>query len=83
MFLQQLLVDLGRDLRAVLAAREENAGTILREILQLPKRIVPLSERVARQVLRMPFAGGISSCFDHGSGRESVAQGGGSDQKTE
>ena len=68
-----LLVELGRDLRSVLASREENARDILRKLLQLPARLDPLSERVARRVLHMPGTRRVSNDGNHGPSRKPVA----------
>jgi len=52
-----LLVELGSSLRGMLPSREEDAGNLLRELLRLPRRLAPLSERVARGVLQLPGEG--------------------------
>ena len=73
-----LLVEMGRELREVLAAGEADGGDILRQLLKLPGRVAPLSERVACRVLHVP---GRPSDVSDGCNRrrvgKSVAQGGG------
>jgi hypothetical protein len=50
-----LLVEIGRDMRRVLEESECDAGDHLRKLLLLPKRIAPLSQRVACGVLHIPW----------------------------
>ena len=71
-----LHVEPGRDLRSMLATREEDAGDLLRKLLELPARLAPLSQRVARRVLHMPGSGGVSNDGNHRPGRKPLAQGG-------
>ena len=59
-----LLVEMGRELRSVLSTSESDAGNILWKLLLLPRRVGPLSERVARGVLHMPREGNLSSKKD-------------------
>ena len=56
-----LLVDLGRQLRKVLSAGEEDGGNILLKLLRTSRRVTSLSKRVARGVLRMPRDGAVSN----------------------
>ena len=70
-------MELGRDLRSVLASREEDARDLLRKLLQLPARLAPMSERVARRVLHMPGTGRFSNDGNHRLGRKPLAQGDG------
>ena len=72
-----LLVELGRDLGSVLASREEDARDLLRKLLQLPARLAPMSERVARRVLHMPRIGQVSHDGNQRPGRKPLAQGDG------
>ena len=50
-----LLVEIGRDMCRVLEESEWDAGDHLRRLLLLPKRIAPLSQRVACGVLHIPW----------------------------
>ena len=61
-----LLVDMERDLRGMLKAGREDAGSILRKLLLLPGRISSLPTSVARGVLRLPGTGGVSGASDTG-----------------
>ena len=70
-----LLVALGRDLRAILPSRESDARHLLRKLLQLPKRIAPLSELLTCGVLRVPGPGAVPSGGHSRLGRKPVAQG--------
>ena len=49
-----LLVEMGRELREVLAKGETDGGDILRKLLDLPRTVAKMSERVARGVLHVP-----------------------------
>jgi hypothetical protein len=49
-----LLVEIGRDLQEVLATSEADAGDLLRKLLDLPRRVASLSQRVACGVLHVP-----------------------------
>ena len=49
-----LLVEIGRDLQEVLTTSEADAGNLLRKLLNLPRRVASLSQRVACGVLHIP-----------------------------
>jgi len=72
-----LLVEMGRDLRALLETSEADAGNLLRKLLVLPKRLATLSEHVACGVLHIPWAGDhqVPDGGDEGCSRKSMAQG--------
>ena len=72
-----LLVEMGRDLRALLETSEADAGNLLRKLLLLPKRLATLSEHVACGVLHIPRAGDhqVPNCGDEGCVWKPMAQG--------
>ena len=73
-----LLVEMGRDLRAVLAAGEADGRDILRKLLKLPGLMAPMSEHMACEVLHVPGrTSNISNGGDRRRVRKSMAQGGG------
>jgi hypothetical protein len=49
-----LLVEMGRDLWAVLAAGESDGRDILQKLLKLPGLVAPMSEHMACGVLHVP-----------------------------
>jgi hypothetical protein len=72
-----LLVEMGRDLRALLDMSEANAGNLLWKLLLLPKRLAAVSEHVACRVLHIPWTGDhqVSDGDDEGRSWKSMAQG--------
>jgi len=78
-----LLVELGRELRPMLLTREADARNLLWKLLQLPKRVAPLSERMACELLHMPWPRPVPYHRDTGRGWKCVAQGGSKKEKTE
>jgi hypothetical protein len=78
-----ILVEMGRDLREVLLKGEGDGGDILRKLLQLPRLVAPMSERMACGVLHVP---GRAAEVPHNSHRgrvgKPVAQGGGEADET-
>ena len=77
-----LLVELGRDMRCLLATCEEDAGHLLCKLLKLPKRLTCVSEGVARGVLHMPRDGNLTVGTDQRRSRKPLAQGRSPDQVT-
>ena len=61
-----MLVEMERDLRKVLSTGQGDGGSILRQLLRVPKRVANLSERMARGVLQMP---GDRKVSDESNGR--------------
>jgi hypothetical protein len=61
-----LLVEMERDLRRVFETGEGDAGNILRKLLHLPKRLAPLSQRVACGVLHLPWGDQVPDAGDRG-----------------
>ena len=78
-----LLVALGRVLRCMLTASEEDARDLLRKLLLLPRWIATLSERVASGVLHVPRGGPVPDQRHGGRGRECLAQAGGQGEEFE
>ena len=56
-----LLVGLERELHQVLRSGEEDGGDLLRKLLRTPRQLASVSERVARQLLRLPGTGQVST----------------------
>jgi hypothetical protein len=56
-----LLVGLERELHQVLRSGEEDGGDLLRKLLRTPRQLTSVSERVARQLLRLPGTGQVST----------------------
>ena len=50
-----LLVEMGRELCPMLPTREADARNLLQKLLQLPKRLAPRSERLACELLQVPW----------------------------
>lgn len=65
-----LLVEMGRELREVLAAGGSDGGHILRKLCLLPRRLASVSESVARGMLHMPGRGSVPDGEDRGRSRE-------------
>jgi hypothetical protein len=61
-----LLVEMERDLRRVFETGEGDAGNILRKLLHLPRRLAPLSQRVACGVLHLPWGDQVPDAGDRG-----------------
>ena len=55
-----LLVEMGGDLRRMLPTREADAGHLLRKLCFLPRRVAPLSQKLAFGVLHVPRDGHLS-----------------------
>jgi hypothetical protein len=55
-----------RDVRRVFETSEGDAGNILRKLLDLPKRLAPLSQRVACGVLHVPWGDQVPDAGDRG-----------------
>ncbi len=71
-----LLVEIGRDLQEVLATSEADAGNLLRKLLNLPRRVASLSQRVACGVLHTPWTdASVPDGDDQGRVGESMASG--------
>jgi hypothetical protein len=49
-----LLVEIGRDLREMLAEGKSNGGDILQKLLKLPETVARLLERMACRMLHVP-----------------------------
>jgi hypothetical protein len=47
-------MELERQLRKVLSSGEEDGGSILHKLLQTPRQLACMSERMAHHLLRMP-----------------------------
>ena len=62
----QILVDLGRDLRRMLAAGSGDEGHVLRKLWRLPRRLAALPERMARGVLHLPGTRNLPNEEDSG-----------------
>ena len=59
-----LLVEMGIELRGLLPESEAAAGTLLRKLCNLPKRLSSVPKRVACGVLHMPGSGSLSDGED-------------------
>ena len=71
-------MEMGRDLRAVLAKGESDGRDILRKLLKLSGLVAPMSERMACEVLHVPGrASDIPGGGNRRHARKYVAQGGG------
>jgi hypothetical protein len=77
-----LLVEMGRDLREVLAAGETNGRDILQKILKLLGLVAPMLERMACGMLHVPGrAPSIPNVVNQGQARKPMAQGRGKTSK--
>ena len=76
-----ILVEMGRDLRRMLHESEEESRNLLRKLWSLPKRVAPVSQRVACGMLHVPWKGQVSPKDRVRRSRKSVAQRGGSSEK--
>jgi hypothetical protein len=59
-----LLVEMGVELRRLLPESEASAGTLLRKLCNLPKRLSSVPKRVACGMLHMPGSGSLSDGED-------------------
>ncbi len=60
-----LLVEMEQDVRRVFETGDGYARNTLRKLLHLPKRLVPLSQRVACGVLHIPWGDQVPNARDH------------------
>ncbi len=75
-------MDIGRDLRKVLAASETDGRDILRKLLKLPGLVAPILEHMACGVLHVPGrAPSILNVLKQGRARNPMAQGRGKASK--
>ena len=72
-----VLVEMGRNLRRMLHESEEESRNLLRKLWTLPKRVAPVSQRVACGMLHVPWKGEVPVKNRVRRSRKHVAQRGG------